>query len=181
MPADVPRDGSAGAADARGPHGLVRRAYGFLLRPEASVIVVTVALVIYFEIANQNFLTNANVQTVSQFVAAPVIIACGEIMLLICREIDLSVGQVFALAPFLMQNVHDFGVPVPLAILAALAACALIGLIIGLITIGLSVPSFITTLGMLFLITGLTRTISRGYPANTAGGPLLTGIMGVWA
>ena len=160
--------------------GVVKRFYDFLLRPEASVIVVTVALVIYFEIANQNFLTNANVQTVSQFVAAPVIIACGEIMLLICREIDLSVGQVFALAPFLMQNVQDFGLPVPLAILAALAVCALIGLIIGLITIGLSVPSFITTLGMLFLITGLTLTISRGYPANTAGGPLLTGIMGVW-
>jgi predicted ABC-type sugar transport system permease subunit len=55
--------------------GIAKRAYGFLLRPEASVIVVTVALIIYFEIANQNFLTNANVQTVSQFVAAPVIIA----------------------------------------------------------------------------------------------------------
>ena len=73
---------------------------------------MSVALVIYFEIANRNFLTNANIQTVSQFVAAPVIIACGEIMLLICREIDLSVGQVFALAPFLMENVHDFGLPV---------------------------------------------------------------------
>src|SRR6516165_5767806 len=157
--------------------GIAKRLYGFLLRPEASVIVVTVALVVYFEIANQNFLTNANVQTLSQFVAAPVIIACGEIMLLICREIDLSVGQVFALAPFLMENVHDFGLPVPLAILAALGASALIGLI----TIGLRVPSFITTLGMLFLITGLTLTISRGYPASTAGGPLLTGIMGVWA
>ena len=84
--------------------GIAKRAYGFLLRPEASVIVVTVALVSYFELANQNFLTNANVQTVSQFVAAPVIIACGEIMLLICREIDLSVGQVFALAPFLMET-----------------------------------------------------------------------------
>jgi simple sugar transport system permease protein len=181
VPADVPRDGSAGAAHAGRPHGLVRRAYGFLLRPEASVIVVTVALVIYFEMANQNFLTNANVQTISQFVAAPVIIACGESMRLSCREIDLSVGQVFALAPFLMENVHDFGLPVPLAILAALAACALIGLIIGLITIGLRVPSFITTLGMLFLITGVTLTISRGYPASTAGGPLLNGIMGVWA
>src|SRR5262244_3605513 len=139
--------------------GVVKGLYDFLLRPEASVIVVSAALIIYFEIANQNFLTNANVQTLSQFVAAPVIIACGEIMLLICREIDLSVGQVFALAPFLMQNGHDFGLPVPLAILAALATCALIGLI----TIGLRVPSFITTLGMLFLITGLTLTISRGY------------------
>src|ERR1700746_3706760 len=166
-------------ATARG--GIVKRIYGFLLRPEASVIVVSAALVIYFDLRNQNFLTNANVQTVSHFVAPPLIIACGEIMLLICREIDLSVGQVFALAPFLMENVHDFGLPVPLAILTALAACALIGLIIGLITIWLRVPSFITTLGMLFLITGLTLTISRGYPANTAGGPLLTGIMGVWA
>src|SRR6201997_204748 len=161
--------------------GIAKRLYGFLLRPEASVIVVTVALVIYFEIANANFVTAANLQTISQFVAAPVIIACGEIMLLICREIDLSVGQVFALAPFLMENVHDFGLPVPLAILAALAACALIGLLIGLITIGLSVPSFITTLGIVFLITGLTLTISRGYPASTSGGPLLTGIMGEWS
>ena len=160
---------------------MLRRVRAFLLRPEASVIVVSAALVAYFEIANANFLTNANIQTLSQFVAAPVIIASGEIMLLICREIDLSVGQVFALAPFLMENVNDAGVPEPLAILVALVACALIGLVIGLITIGLSVPSFITSLGMLFLITGLTLTISRGYPANTAGGPLLTGIMGAWA
>jgi simple sugar transport system permease protein len=160
--------------------GIAGRAYAFLLRPEASVIVVSVALVAYFEIANRNFLTDANVETLSQFVAAPVIIACGEIMLLICREIDLSVGQVFALAPFLMENINDFGLPVPLAILAALAVCALIGLTIGLITIGLSVPSFITSLGMLFLITGLTLTISRGYPANAPGGPVLTGFMGAW-
>jgi simple sugar transport system permease protein len=63
---------------------------------------------------------------------------------------------------------------------AALAVCALIGLAIGLITIGLRVPSFITTLGMLFLITGVTLTISRGFPANTPGGPFLNGIMGAW-
>jgi simple sugar transport system permease protein len=171
----------ADVGEGEAPNGLARRAYAFLLRPEASVIVVSVTLVVYFELANRNFLTNANVVTVSQFVAAPVIIACGEIMLLICREIDLSVGQVFALAPFLMQNVHDWGAPEPVAILVALAASALIGFTIGLITIKLSVPSFITTLGMLFLITGLTLTISRGYPADTAGGPLLTGIMGVWS
>ncbi|MBV9555172.1 MAG: ABC transporter permease [Alphaproteobacteria bacterium] len=151
-----------------------------MLRPEASVVVVSAVLVIYFQFANRNFVTAANVQTLSQFVAAPVIIACGEIMLLICREIDLSVGQVFALAPFLMANVIDWGVPEPVAIVAALLVCALIGLLIGLITIGLRVPSFITTLGMLFLITGLTLTISRGYPANAPEGSVLAGIMGAW-
>jgi len=160
--------------------GIARRLHDFLLRPEASVIVVSVALVVYFELSNANFLTDANLQTVSQFVASPVIIACGEIMLLICREIDLSVGQVFALAPFVMEHAQALGLPVPLAIVAALLVCALIGLVIGLITIKLSIPSFITTLGMLFLITGVTLTISRGYPANTPGGPILTGIMGAW-
>jgi simple sugar transport system permease protein len=160
--------------------GIARRVRDFALRPEASVVVVSVALVAYFEIANANFLTNDNLQTVSQFVAAPVIIACGEIMLLICREIDLSVGQVFALSPFIMEHAEAIGLPVVAAIVVALAVCALIGLAIGLITIGLKVPSFITTLGMLFLITGVTLTISRGYPANTPGGPILTGIMGAW-
>jgi simple sugar transport system permease protein len=160
--------------------GLARRLHALLLRPEASVFVVSVVLVVYFELANANFLTDANLQTLSQFVAAPVIIACGEIMLLICREIDLSVGQVFALAPFIMGDAQAAGLPVPVAIIAALLVCALIGLAIGLITIGLGVPSFITTLGMLFLVTGITLTISRGFPANTPGGPLLTNILGGW-
>jgi simple sugar transport system permease protein len=159
---------------------LLARAQALLLRPEASVVVVSAALVLYFEIANPNFLTHANIETLSQFVAAPVIIACGEIMLLICREIDLSVGQTFALAPFVMGFGLSLGLPPPLAIILALAGSAAIGLAIGLITIGLSVPSFITTLGMLFLINGATLTISRGFPANMPDGPTLTGIMGAW-
>jgi simple sugar transport system permease protein len=160
--------------------GLLRGARGLLLRPEASVVVVSAALVLYFELVNPNFLSDANLQTVSQFVAAPVVIACGEIMLLICREIDLSVGQTFALAPFVMGWAHAAGLPVVAAIGVAVAVSALIGLAIGLITIGLSVPSFITTLGMLFLVTGITLTISRGFPANIPMGTTLAGIMGAW-
>jgi simple sugar transport system permease protein len=159
---------------------IARRLHGFLLRPEASVVVVSAALILYFELANRNFVSNDNVETLSQFVAAPVIIACGEIMLLICREIDLSVGQVFALAPFVMGFAQAAGLPTIAAIAVAVAVSALIGLVIGLITIGLSVPSFITTLGMLFLINGVTLTVSRGFPADIPGGALLPGIMGAW-
>jgi simple sugar transport system permease protein len=159
----------------------VRWLHGLLLRPEASVVVVSAALIVYFELVNVNFLTDANLETLSQFVAAPVIIACGEIMLLICREIDLSVGQTFALAPFVMGYAQAIGLPAVVAILLAVVVSGLIGLIIGMITIGLSVPSFITTLGMLFLINGATLTISRGFPANMPDGPILTGIMGAWS
>ena len=159
---------------------LINRAQALLLRPEASVALVSTALILYFEIANPNFITHANLETLSQFIAAPVIIACGEIMLLICREIDLSVGQTFALAPFVMGLAITAGLPPPVAILIAVLVSAGIGFAIGMITIGLSVPSFITTLGMLFLINGATLTISRGFPANMPDGPILTGIMGAW-
>ncbi|HTV90263.1 MAG TPA: ABC transporter permease, partial [Stellaceae bacterium] len=55
-----------------------------------------------------------------------------------------------------------------------------IGLMIGLVTIKLSVPSFITTLGAFFLINGITLTVSRGFPANVPVGTGLAGIMGAW-
>jgi simple sugar transport system permease protein len=176
-----PEERPAGARlDGRTASGVGRRLRGLLFRPEASVVVVSAALVLYFELANQNFVSNDNLQTVSQFVAAPVVIACGEIMLLICREIDLSVGQVFALAPFVMGFAQAAGLPIVVAIAVALAVSALIGLAIGVITIGLSVPSFITTLGMLFLVNGITLTVSRGFPANIPMGTTLSGVMGAW-
>ena len=50
--------------------------------------------------------------------------------MLICGEIDLSVGQVFVPSPFIMGYAHAAGLPVVAAIVVALAACALIGLAI---------------------------------------------------
>jgi simple sugar transport system permease protein len=177
-PAGVRLEGRTTPAPPR--RGIARRLHDFLLRPEASVIVVSAALVLYFEVANPNFLSGDNIETLSQFVAAPVIIACGEIMLLICREIDLSVGQVFALAPFVMGFAEAAGLPIIAAMVVALLVSGLIGLLIGLITIRLSVPSFITTLGAFFLINGITLTISRGFPANVPVGTDLAGFMGAW-
>jgi hypothetical protein len=87
---------------AKARRGIVKRIYGFLLRPEASVIVVSVALVVYFELANQNFLTNANIQTLSQFVAAPVIIACGR-----DHAVDLPRDRSVGRAGFRARAVSD--------------------------------------------------------------------------
>jgi simple sugar transport system permease protein len=189
----------------------------FLRRREASIIVVAIALVIYFQASNQNFLTQANIRTISQFAAATAIIAAGEVMLLICGEIDLSVGNVFALAPFIMFFTNQTGLPLwvsiifgllvgaaviyftsqtglplwlgiifgllvgaaviyftsqgglPLwlGIIFALLISAGIGLFNGLITVVLRVPSFITTLGTLFMLMGITLIISQGFPAPT--------------
>jgi len=153
---------------ARGGRGFWSNLAGILLRRrEASIIVVAIILVVYFQVSNQNFLTQANIRTVSQFAAATAIISAGEVMLLICGEIDLSAGMVYAFAPFIMYFTYQAGLPIWVGIIFGLLASAVVGLFNGLVTVLLKVPSFITTLGTLFLLTGLTLTISQGFPVLT--------------
>jgi simple sugar transport system permease protein len=153
----------------------------FLRWREASILVVALLLIGYFESANRDFLlTNASLQNLTQYIAPAAIIACGEIMLMIMGEIDLSAGMVFAMAPFIMHFAAGAGIPAPLALMVGIGAAAVVGLINGLITVVLSVPSFITTLGTLFLVNGFTLTISAGTPADVPGGRMLAQIMGAW-
>lgn len=153
-------------------------AAAFLRWREASIIVVAVLLTLYFQAVNANFLSSANLETLSQFIAASAIIACGEIMLLICGEIDLSAGHVFALAPFLMDFGARAGLPLVAALLLALVGAGLVGLVNGLITVKLQVPSFVTTLGTLYILNGFTLTISRGSPVATGGSEAFANVMG---
>jgi simple sugar transport system permease protein len=153
----------------------------FLQWREASILVVAVLLIGYFEAANRDFLlSGASLQNLTQYIAPAAIIACGEIMLMIMGEIDLSAGMVFAMAPFVMHFAAEAGVPAPVALVLGVAAAALVGLLNGVVTVTLAVPSFVTTLGTLFLINGFTLTISAGTPAEPPGGPMLAQVMGAW-
>ena len=53
---------------------------------------------------------------------AAAIIAAGEVILLVCGEIDLSVGLTFALTPFIMMAMNDYGIPLFPSLLIALAS-----------------------------------------------------------
>jgi simple sugar transport system permease protein len=142
--------------------------FGFVLKQrEASIAVIAVALIIYFQSSNSAFLSAGNLPTLAQYSAERAIIAAGEVMLMICGEIDLSVGNVYALAPFIMLSAVNSGLPLVLAIIVGLIASAAIGLVNGAVTTYLKVPSFITTLGTLYLLNGLTLEISNAFPKAT--------------
>ena len=166
----APSELSAPAGTGRGGAVLAapRTLLSFFVRfREASILVVTVGLVVYFSTATSAFMTEGNLITVSHYVAPVAILATGQVLLLISGEIDLSVGHMYALAPFLMHYLISFyGVPVILAIVLALGAGAVVGLINGLVTVRLHVPSFVTTLGMLFLLSGVTLITSHAYPVG---------------
>ncbi|MFL6220205.1 MAG: ABC transporter permease [Actinomycetes bacterium] len=151
----------------RPSRGLLRRVGdAFLRRREASVLVVAVALGVYFASASPAFLTKPNMVNIAQATAPAAIIAAGMVLVLVCGEIDLSVAAVFALAPFNMHYLTDYyGVPILLAIVMALAISALIGFINGFITVFFRVPSFVTTLGTAYIVIGIVLTTSHAYPA----------------
>jgi simple sugar transport system permease protein len=137
----------------------------FLRRREASVLVVAIGLVVYFQASTPIFLTPDNLRNIAQATAPTAIVAVGIVFLLVSGEIDISVGMVAALAPYLMHYAIDFyHVPAVPAILLSLAIAAGIGLINGLITTRLRVPSFVTTLGMFYLLYGVLLTTSHAYP-----------------
>jgi simple sugar transport system permease protein len=145
---------------------LARRAVDeFLRRREASILLVAIGLMVYFQAVRSVFLSHDNLVTVSQYLAPVAIIAVGEVLLLVCGEIDLSVGNVYTLAPFLMHYAVDYyHLPPVLAIVIVLLVASAIGLVNGLVTVMLRVPSFVTTLGMLFAISGVTLITSHAFP-----------------
>jgi simple sugar transport system permease protein len=177
-----------GVVDARLPHerraGALRRAGGVVLRwPEASILLAGALLAAYFQSTNSAFLSQSNIENLIDYTATTAIIAAGEVMVLVCGELDLSVGMVYALSPFVMHFAIAAGLPVGVAVVAALAAAGLVGLVNGAITTILSVPAFVTTLGVMFLINGLTLTISGGFPVEPQAAPVFAAIFGgdAWA
>lgn len=150
----------------QGARGWFEAALVFLARyREASIAVVAILLVAYFQIRNSVFLSSAELSVVLRDTGRIGLIAAGTVVVMITGEIDLSVGGTFALAPFLMIQMNtswgwSMWLTAPIAILIGVA----VGLINGLITVRLHIPSLITTLGTFFLLSGLTVTIAHSQP-----------------
>src|ERR1700743_2431313 len=108
---------------------LTRVGRAFLRQRESTVFVVAVALFIYFALNSSSFVTSTNLPILFTQDSAPyIIIALGEVFLLICGEIDLSVGFTFAFAPYLMYFLNQYyGVPGILAIIIALFSGVVVG------------------------------------------------------
>ena len=162
------RDSDGGAEGSpTWPRILGRLGRAFLLRREASVLVVLIGLMVYFRFASDVFLDRANLVNIAQASAPGAIVAVGIVLLLVSGEIDLSVGMVFALAPFLMHYATDlWGIPPIPSILLAIGLSALVGLFNGVVVCLLKVPSFVTTLGTFYVLQGIVLTTSHAYPAE---------------
>lgn len=137
----------------------------YLEKPELAALVLLVVLVILFQITSDGvFLSANNLRGILGILPEIGLMVIGVTILMIAGEFDLSVGSVFALMPMTMAVLLADGIPFFPACMAGLLVCAAIGFVNGYLTVKFNIPSFITTLGMLFIARSLTIVISGGFP-----------------
>jgi len=141
---------------------------------EGSIIVVTLITAAYFALNTSSFFTTANFKTLLPYFAPFAILGAGEVFVMILGEIDLSIGATYLFAPFLYYKLATAGIPLVPSVILALIACMVVGLINGVFTAIVGISSFVTTLGMLFTLEGLTLIISHAEPVATPGAEVTT-------
>jgi ribose/xylose/arabinose/galactoside ABC-type transport system permease subunit len=145
---------------------IVRAATWLATRRLSGLVAAIIVTMILFYALNRYFISTGNLLNLVRSASALAIIAFGQTLVLLTGEIDLSVGAIYGFSAMVSGQLMEGGTPVPLALLAGIAAGGTVGLVNGLITTKVGVNSFITTLGTLNFVMGLTYLISGNTSSN---------------
>lgn len=120
------------------------------------VVVGLVVISVVFQVLNPVFLSSTNLVNLLYDCAAIGTISLGVVMVLMLGEIDLSVGSLSGLSSALLGVLWvNEGLPVPLAIAAAVLSGSVIGLLYAFMFTRFGMPSFVVTLAGLLAFLGL--------------------------
>jgi ribose transport system permease protein/putative xylitol transport system permease protein len=120
-------------------------------------------LIIYFSSKNSLFFTLDNARNIGQQSSVLLLVALAGTVVILIGSIDLSVGAIVTVTGILCASMIDGSGPV-LAVVCAIAIGVGIGLINGALMVGLRIPSFLVTLGMLSILTGIANKAAGGAP-----------------
>ena len=118
---------------------------------------------------NHLFLSAANVQQILAGSAIIALLAIGETIVIITRNVDLSIGSILGISAYAtgVLYVHHPGVALPVVFLVALAI-GTCGVVNGLIVTVARVPSLVVTLGTLYIIRGIDGAWAGGNQVNAS-------------
>lgn len=147
------------------------------LRSRAGPLVlpaVFIALVVFAAFASDTFLTTGNISNLLRQMVVNGLISLGMLVVILSGGIDLSVGAVVALSGIVVAGAQSI-MPLPLAIVAAVAVAALVGVVNGFFIARYSLAPFIVTLGTVSAVRGLVYVISETPVMPSNPGFLLIG------
>jgi ribose transport system permease protein len=124
-----------------------------------------VILLVVFSLSSPWFLSLDNFLNIGRQTTLVSIIAVGMTFVIIARQIDLSVASILALsgmaAALAMNQINNSWI---VGAVAGLGTGALVGLLNGVLTTQLSIPSFLVTLGSLSMARGLAMMVTNTKP-----------------
>lgn len=142
---------------------------GALFRSNATQMLLAfaglIALFVVFSLASPIFFTFSNVSSILLATAVNGVLALGVTFVIITGGIDLSVGTVMTLSAVMTGLfITNWGLPIPLGVLAGLATGAFVGFINGVTIAKMKIPPFIATLGTMMMARGLSLVLSEVKP-----------------
>lgn len=125
------------------------------------LLLVLAGMVAVFSFRSENFFQQSTFVSIANQIPDLTFIAVGMTLVLLVGGIDLSVGSVLALSSAVLGTLmvdHEWSLwsAIPLCLLAGVIC----GLFNGVVSIGLRIPSFIVTLGMLEMARGATKVVT---------------------
>jgi rhamnose transport system permease protein len=144
----------------------------FLIR-EFGILLALVLLVAVTFAVNPRFLSAQNVKDLLLGSTILGILAVGQAIVIITRNVDLSVGSILGLAAFATGSlfVAAPATPIPLAILLGALLGAACGAVNGGLIAAARVPALVVTLGTLYVFRGIDYTWATGRQINAADMP----------
>ncbi len=171
--ATMPQGAISDAPQRRGA-GAALRAAGIDTRLMGMLLALGVIWIGFHLISDGGFITPRNLWNLSVQSASIGIMATGMVLIIVSRNIDLSVGAVLGFVGYTMAFIQILFIPISLGfgleqpwtwivtVALGLVLGALIGLLQGFIVSYLGVPSFIVTLGGLLVWRGLIFQYVQG-------------------
>jgi rhamnose transport system permease protein len=153
----------------------LRRATTTVLRSrEISIFLVLVLVVAAATLKTPSFLFSSNSwRDLLLTPAILIILAVGEAVVIITRNVDLSVGSMLAITAYLTGRlfVDHPGLPIAAVFAAGIVAGALLGLVNGLLVAWGRVPALVITLGTLYIYRGVVLTWAGSNRINASDMP----------
>jgi len=154
-----------------------------MIRPELGAIAGAILVFVFFLMiaGDSGMFAPQGIQNWTVVSAQFAIIAVGACLLMIAGEFDLSIGSMIGFAGIVIAILSvQWGWPVWAAILTAFVVCVALGAVNGFLVIKTGLPSFIVTLGFLYILRGMTIWLSIITTQKTIIGGVKNVAQGDW-
>jgi len=135
---------------------------------ELGIVVAFALLVAVTAILEPRFIETDSLRNLALNASIFAILAAGQTLVLVTRNVDLSVGSVLGLSAYFAGDLlsKNAGLPLPLVFLLGIALGAACGLINGILVTWGQVPALVVTLGTLYVFRGLAFLWTDGTQVN---------------